>query len=271
MADHPDIQHGQLDQIPCQICTDRVVYVICLSGAHGLWRRGVGVGCPEPGRGLEVLQKIRWRGRSNLEAEDRKHRDLHVHDLLLGIGVGGNIDEISQPRGLYLFELRCNQQGCNPHQLEPLPRHLCMREVAVREVDGKEQGLPPKRVLPVNFKQPVIQDCSHLGIDLGLPLHVIRHRHKVQLTLEHRPHHIGGVLPDQLRVGVRMRRGAVPGPLPLYAGCKHRGSIRDVHQSWPQLGHARLDQFRASLAWRLGCGPEPSLRFGGVHKHLGQR
>mmetsp|Transcript_65777 Transcript_65777/g.183481 ORF Transcript_65777/g.183481 Transcript_65777/m.183481 type:complete len:335 (+) Transcript_65777:291-1295(+) len=149
---------------------------------------------------LEALQEVRWRGDADGKLQVGEDEHLHLQDVLLGVRVGRDVDEVADVWRVNLLELRGDQHRGDADELQPLSHCLPLVEGAIYQVDGEEERLPLQFVLHADLYQPVHQNGPHLGVEVGLPVHVVAPRQAVPLVpLEH-PVDVVRVLRHILRV-----------------------------------------------------------------------
>lgn len=116
----------------------------------------------------------RWRG-ADL---------LHLENFITGVGIVADVDVVADLGGVDLLVLACEHEACDAHQLQLLPLHASDFEEAVNELKAEIQSLLAQFEREMYFDQPVIEDHSHLGVDIELPRHVVRVNHRPSLVLD---------------------------------------------------------------------------------------
>mmetsp|Transcript_128265 Transcript_128265/g.411002 ORF Transcript_128265/g.411002 Transcript_128265/m.411002 type:complete len:344 (-) Transcript_128265:240-1271(-) len=169
VLDHFDLHERKLEQVPHEVAV----------------RLGAAV------HALIPLQELHGRRAADLPPQHGQHRHLHAHDLLFGVGLVGDVDEVVDAGGAQLLELGRDEQSSDAHELQELPRGGLPRQVGVDEADREEERLRLELVLLVDIDEPVDKDGPHLRIHVLLALHVVRRGQ------------LGGLLAAQHREDVR--------------------------------------------------------------------
>ena len=143
----------------------------------------------------EALEEdVRVR-RRQLEVELREHGALGREDLLARVRLVRDVHKVAALGRVDLLVLRRDEHRRDPDELQLVPLHRLLLEVAVDQVDGEVHRLGAQLELVVHLDQPVDEDRAHLVVDVKLAaLHVRRRR---QL--------------DRLRAEARSERGAARG------------------------------------------------------------
>ena len=87
----------------------------------------------------EPLKEQVGTGEGDVEVEFLEHLAFHLQDLLLGVGLVGHVDKVSEIWWVDLLVLAGGEEGSDTNELQLLPTHLGSFEVTVDEVNGQEK------------------------------------------------------------------------------------------------------------------------------------
>mmetsp|Transcript_114865 Transcript_114865/g.310226 ORF Transcript_114865/g.310226 Transcript_114865/m.310226 type:complete len:254 (-) Transcript_114865:61-822(-) len=182
---------------------------------------------------LHVIQEVGSGRRQDLEAQGRQERALRVEDVALAIRVVGDVYEARRVRRVDLLELRRDEHGDDPNKLQAAAWHVLPREVAVEEARRQEERVLLHLVLDLHIDEPIDQDVAHVGVDLGLGVHVVGVGHQVQLCPEEDIENVLDVLAGVLGV---LRSGCARG---WWSGGGRRrscggGDELRLHEAWQE-------------------------------------
>ena len=69
--------------------------------------------------GFAVVSQVgQWTSEKKVKLEMHHDGRLHVQDILLGIGIIGNLDKVLQQRRINFFIFAGDEQGCDSNQLQ---------------------------------------------------------------------------------------------------------------------------------------------------------
>lgn len=107
-----------------------------------------------------VVEVVEVESGDEREVEVQLEHDLGLHfdQLLEGVAVIGDVDEVVEFGEVYFRQFARDHQRGHSHQLELLSRDLCAFDYAVQNADCTEQSLSLKVELQVHFHHPVDQD-----------------------------------------------------------------------------------------------------------------
>ena len=101
--------------------------VVCDGQLRQVLGEGVLVGVDLPGLRV-TAEEVEWQGAAQVEAQGFEHQALHGTDVLLGVGVVGDVDKVVDLGGVHLLVLRGDQHGGHTHQLQLATANLLQLE-----------------------------------------------------------------------------------------------------------------------------------------------
>lgn len=111
-------------------------------------------------------------GEKEVEFKGVHQQTFHSNEILGGIGIVGDLDEVFQLGGVDLFVLAGNEKGSDSDQLELGAVYGGFGEVSVGQVLTQVEGFFSKLEFGVDVDEPVEEDCSKSFADVRLVLHV---------------------------------------------------------------------------------------------------
>mmetsp|Transcript_63340 Transcript_63340/g.133582 ORF Transcript_63340/g.133582 Transcript_63340/m.133582 type:complete len:298 (+) Transcript_63340:831-1724(+) len=130
----------------------------------------------------------------HLELEDAQEGAFQVEDFLLCARILRDVDQEVGRGRIPLFELRCNVQCYDAHELKTLPDDLSLGEVSVEQLHCQEKSALGHLPSPLDFDQPVDEDGSHLGVDVGLAVDAGGCHHVLSLLIKEGAQHVLDIL-----------------------------------------------------------------------------
>lgn len=135
-----------------------------------------------------------------VELKGVEHDALHSQDLLSGVSLVGDVNKVTHLRGVDLLVLGGDEHGGTADQLELGAGDSATLEESIDDVDGQVKRLFAELELEVDLDQPVDENLSHFGVDIGLLAHVVGGRSAAALGAAKVGHDILNVIGDHLWV-----------------------------------------------------------------------
>ena len=103
-----------------------------------------------------------------------KRSKLCLTYLVARVGTVTYVNKVTKLGWVDFFVLGCNQQRCNPNQLQFRPSDFPPLEVAVDEINRQVERFRNKLELQVYLDKPINEYGPHAFVYVGLILHIDR-------------------------------------------------------------------------------------------------
>merc|ERR1719228_125930 len=115
----------------------------------------------------ESAEEIKRDWAAQVKVQGAEDSQLHVPDLLAGVGVVSDVDKVRNLGSKDLFHLGSEEHGGHSHQLQlgPVDGLAFLGEVPVNYRNGHEERLLQEPELLLDLHQPVHQHGPHLASD----------------------------------------------------------------------------------------------------------
>lgn len=120
-------------------------------------------------------------GPAELKLKHGEHEALCLENLLCAVSSVDHVHDFVNRWAVDLFVLGSNEQRSSANQLKLAQRDDLIGEEAIDVVLSQEQCLREKVEPLMNLDEPVHEDGAHGPLDLGLLIHVVAIRKKLDL------------------------------------------------------------------------------------------
>jgi len=120
----------------------------------------------------KASQKVKRGHAAHTKIEFDQHASFHVQNLLGSVGIVANVYKVADFRRVNLFKLGGNQRARNAHELEFIPVHNGLRQIAIQKTYGEVECIRQHSEFEIHTHQPVNENDTHLVTNVNLVLHV---------------------------------------------------------------------------------------------------
>lgn len=125
--------------------------------------------------GLEITNKESvGTGNGDIVLQGLEDLLFHFENVLLGVSLITDVDEVAEFRRVDLFVLGSNQKTSDTDQLKARTGDLFLLKETVNKVDGQVERFRHELEFQMDLDEPVDQDGAHAFVDVRLVFHVKR-------------------------------------------------------------------------------------------------